>query len=76
MNYDDDGYAGQNLLNKIINFWKKFDETKLIDLVTDRWDNIDYSGGRSYLFTMSDIEPMLFEYLVKNSDSSFSEKFS
>ena len=67
--YDDDGYAGGELYNEIVDFWENFNSEKdLLFVVSGKYgsDGPDLNGGRDYLLSRSNVIPMLFEYLYNN----------
>lgn len=67
--YDDDGHAGGELYNEIVDFWERFNsEQDLLFVVSGKYgsDGPDLNGGRDYLLSRSNVMPMLFEYLYNN----------
>lgn len=74
--YDDDGYCGNRLYKKIKLFWTKFSSDKDFEyLVTARWasDELDLSGGRSYLLSFEELIDMCFDYMYKTLKWSSSD---
>ena len=67
--YDEDGYCGDRLLNKIRMFWEQFDsDDKFIYLISADWleNELDLDGGRSYLLNNDVLLDMIFDYLYNN----------
>lgn len=74
--YDDDGYCGNRLYKKIKLFWTKFSSDKDFEyLVTARWasDELDLSGGRSYLLSFEELIDMCFDYMYNTLKWSSSD---
>lgn len=64
--YDDDGYCGDELLSMIKGFWNGFKtEEDFIYVVSGRWmsDDLDLSGGRTYLMSNEKMKTLLFDYM-------------
>ena len=63
--YDEDGYCSNLLWNKILNFWKNFEEKDFEYLVSGKWatDGLDLEGGRSYLLSNQTLRNMVFDYM-------------
>lgn len=78
--YDDDGHCGDGLYQEIKSFWANFSSDKDFEyLVTARWasDELDLSGGRSYLLSFEELIDMCFDYMyntLKWSRSDYKSK--
>jgi hypothetical protein len=78
--YDDDGHCGNTLYAEIRSFWEKFQTNEDFEyLVSARWasDELDLSGGRSYLLSYEELVHMVFDYMsntLKWSESDYDAK--
>jgi hypothetical protein len=78
--YDGDGYCGDRLYADIRAFWKGFETDKDFEyLVSARWasDDLDLSGGRSYLLDYDELVDMVFDYMsntLKWSESDYESR--
>lgn len=78
--YDEDGHCGDGLYEEIKSFWANFSSDKDFEyLVTERWasDELDLSGGRSYLLSFEELIDMCFDYMystLKWSRSDYRSK--
>lgn len=64
--YDEDGHCGDGLYSDIRNFWLNFNSDKDFEyLVSGYWatDDLDLSGGRSYLLSFDELVNMCFDYM-------------
>lgn len=64
--YDEDGHCGDTLYAEIRAFWERFETDKDFEyLVSARWasDELDLSGGRSYLLSYEKLVDMVFDYM-------------
>ena len=74
--YDDTGHCAISLWNRILIFWSKLDSNRdFIYLVSGEWatDGLDLNGGRSYILSLSNVVPLLFEYLHFNLNYSLQD---
>ena len=80
--YDEDGHCGDGLYKEIKSFWTKFSSDKEFEyLVTARWasDELDLSGGRSYLLSFEELVDMCFDFMhntLKWSSSDYESKIA
>lgn len=78
--YDIDGHCGDGLYEEIKEFWRKFRTRSDFEfVVTGRFmsDDIDLSGGRSYLLSDDKLIDMLFDYMINTlnwSKEDYQEK--
>lgn len=63
--YDNDGYAGKELVSKIKNFWENIDESRFESFITGEFasDELDLNGGRFYLIDDMPFKTMVFNYI-------------
>lgn len=78
--YDDDGHCGDALYVEIRSFWENFQTNEDFEyLVSARWtsDELDLSGGRSYLLSYEELVHMVFDYMsntLKWSESDYDDR--
>jgi hypothetical protein len=78
--YDEDGHCGDTLYAEIRAFWERFETDKDFEyLVSGRWasDELDLSGGRSYLLSYEKLVDMVFDYMsntLKWSESDYDDR--
>jgi hypothetical protein len=78
--YDEDGHCGDTLYSEIRVFWERFKTDEDFEyLVSGRWasDELDLSGGRSYLLSYEELVDMVFDYMsntLKWSESDYDDR--
>lgn len=64
--YDEDGYSGDLLYDKIRSFWLNFEsDSSFRYLVSGTWitDEVDLAGGRDYFLSDDKLINMVFDYM-------------